>query len=116
MKMYIWKEHKFLPAQVQAMALLKRAVIPKRRDDFVRRFEAAMEEGRKEDDIAICGMPIWWSTKEFRCPAAIRQWQASDMFPNSGITSEFLNEFYIMDVVLNQALSLPAAVDKEKKV
>jgi hypothetical protein len=37
------------------------------------------------------------------------------MFPNSGITSEFLNEFYIMDVVLNQALSLPAAVDKEKK-
>ncbi len=49
---------KFLPSQAQAMALLKRAVVPERRDNFVRRFKAAMEEGRKEDDIAICGTPI----------------------------------------------------------
>jgi hypothetical protein len=49
---------KFLPYQAQAMALLKRAVIPERRDNFVWRFEAAMEERRKEDNIAICGTPI----------------------------------------------------------
>ena len=54
---------KFLPSQAQAMALLKRAVVPERRDNFVRRFKAAMEEGRKEDDIAICGTPIRWLTK-----------------------------------------------------
>jgi hypothetical protein len=49
---------KFLPSPAQAMALLKRAVVPERRDNFVRRFKAAMEEGRKEDNIAICGTPI----------------------------------------------------------
>jgi hypothetical protein len=38
------------------------------------------------------------------------------MFPNYGIMSEFLNEFYVMDVVvLNGALSPTAAVDEEKQ-
>ncbi len=46
----------------------------------------------------------------------IRLRQASDMFPNYGIMSEFLNEFYVMDVVvLNGALSPTAAVDEEKQ-
>ena len=36
----------------------------------------------------------------------------SDMFPGSGVESEFLNEFYVMDVILNRSLS-PA--DKDNK-
>jgi hypothetical protein len=111
-----WDPRKFLPSQAQAMALLKRVIIPERRDNFVRRFEAAMKEGWKEDNIAKCGTPIRWLAKAYWCSGVpIRLQQASDMFPNSGITSEFLNEFYIMDVVLNRALSPPAAVDKEKQ-
>jgi hypothetical protein len=38
---------KFLPSQAQAMAFLKMAAIPERRDNFVCQFEAAMKEGRK---------------------------------------------------------------------
>jgi hypothetical protein len=77
---------KFLPSQAQArMALLKRADILERRGNFVRRLEAAMEEGRKEDDIAIC-RTSFRLTKAFLCPAFIRLRQACDMFPNSWIT------------------------------
>jgi hypothetical protein len=67
------------------MALLKRADILERRGNFVRRLEAAMEEGRKEDDIAIC-RTSFRLTKAFLCPAFIRLRQACDMFPNSWIT------------------------------
>jgi hypothetical protein len=38
---------KFLSSQAQAMAFLKMAAIPERRDNFVHQFEAAMKEGRK---------------------------------------------------------------------
>jgi hypothetical protein len=60
-----WDPRKFLPSLAQAIALIKRTVIPERRDNFVWRFEAATEEGRKEDNIAICGTPIRGLTKEF---------------------------------------------------
>ena len=49
------------------MTLLSRAVVPEGRDDFVRRFGAAVEGGRKEDDVAICATPVRWLAQAYRC-------------------------------------------------
>jgi hypothetical protein len=103
---------KWLPSQVQAMTLLSRAVVPEGRDDFVCRFGAAVEGGRKEDDVAICATPVRWLAQAYQCDVPYKLREASDMFPGSGIESEFLNEFYVMDVILNRSLS-PADEDDE---
>ncbi len=51
--------------------------------------------------------------KAFGCePFRLRS--AANMFPESGLQSEFLNEFYIMDVALNRAPS-PAVLTCDGK-
>ena len=48
-----------------------------------------------------------WFPLAFECKL-LQLLSAADMFPESGLQSEFLNEFYVMDVILNRAPS-PAA-------
>lgn len=100
---------KFLPSHLQAMALFSRAVGPEIRDKFVQRFELEMRGGKEMDDILICDTPIRWLRNAYRCPDPTPINGASDMFPNSGDVSAFLNEFFVMDVVLNRSV-FPAMV------
>ncbi|KAI2495676.1 hypothetical protein MHU86_18860 [Fragilaria crotonensis] len=72
---------------------------------FRQRFRTASGVGCNE---FLCQTPISVVAEAFGCkPFRLRS--AADMFPESGLQSEFLNEFYVMDVVLNRAPS-PAAV------
>jgi len=104
-------ERKSRPSHRRIMSLLSMAVIPEERAAFRQRFRA----GSKDEDgrccETFCQTPISVIAKAFECePFQLRS--AADMFPESRIQSEFLNEFYIMDVVLNRAPA-PAATDNE---
>jgi hypothetical protein len=95
------------PTQRCTMDLLSMAVVPEERCAFRQRFEGA----RKDDNGACCNFLcqtlICLLSMAFECePLQLRS--AADMFPESGLQSEFLNEFYVMDVILNRAPS-PAA-------
>ena len=58
----------------------------------------------------FCQTPISVLSKAFECePLQLRS--AAEMFPESGLQSEFLNEFYVMDVILNRAPSPAASTD-----
>lgn len=99
--------HKFLPSQQQVMALLSMAVTPEDRGMFRKRFQAVATDDDRQNGGAvggaiICNTPIRWVAHAYGCdtlPLQLRE--AGDMFPTSGTESSFLNEFYIMDVVLN---------------
>jgi hypothetical protein len=93
------------------MSLLLIAVIPEERAALRQCFRA----GSKDEDgrccETFCQTPISVIAKAFECePFQLRS--AADMFPESQIKSEFLNEVCIMDVVLNRAPA-PAATDNE---
>lgn len=103
-------EKQTLPTKVRMMSMLSMAVIPEERRAFRRRFRRASKEERKNpvpNSCApgvsdLCTVPISWIAKAFECePFQLRC--AGDMFPESQTESEFLNEFYVMDVVLNRA-------------
>ena len=103
-----------LPSNIRIMLLLSMAVVPEERRGFRRRFRRASKDdkGKKFDPTSsnVCNVPISWVAKAFQCePFQLRR--AGDMFPESRIESEFLNEFYIMDVVLNRAPSPEATGD-----
>ena len=97
-----------LPSNRRIMLLLSLAVISEERSAFIRRFRQASKDDKCEK--SECGsrnlfnVPISWIAKAFQCkPFQLRC--AGDMFPKSRIESEYMNEFYIMDVVLNRALT-----------
>ena len=98
-----------LPTNRRIMSLLSMAVVPEERRAFRRRFRRASKEGEGGETTEptssnFCRIPIGWVAEAFQCePFQLRC--AGDMFPESRIESEFLNEFYVMDVILNRAPS-----------
>jgi hypothetical protein len=89
------------------MDLLSMAVVPEERRAFRQRFEGARKDENGACCNFLCQTPISVLWKAFECePLQLRS--AADLFPESGLQSEFLNEFYVMDVILNRA-PLPAA-------
>ena len=98
-----------LPTNRRIMSLFSMAVVPEERRAFRRRFRRANKEGEEGETTEpissnLCHIPISWVAKAFQCEPFQLQC-AGDMFPESRIESEFLNEFYIMDAILNQAPS-----------
>ena len=87
------------------MLLLSMAVVSGERKMFRQRFQCASkegEEGEKTEPTSsnLCHIPIGWVAKVIQCePFQLRC--AGNMFPKSWIKLEFLNEFCIMDVILN---------------
>ena len=95
------------PSHQHIMLLLSMAVDPKERSAFRQRFHNART---RDGDRGFCKFlyqtPIAVIAKDFGCkpfPLCL----AAEMFLESRLQSEFLYEFYIMDVVLNRA-PLPA--------
>ena len=82
------------------MSLLSMAIVPEERSAFRQRFVNAIRGGSGECRKFLCFTPVSVIAKAFKCkPFQLRS--AANMFPESGLQSEFLNEFYIMDVILN---------------
>jgi hypothetical protein len=106
-------ERSSLPSHRRIMHLLSMAVVPEERGAFMQRFR---EASRDEDGRCcefLCQTPIAVIAKAFGCkPFQLRL--AADMFPGSRTESEFLNEFFILDVVLNRAPP-PAVTGDNKK-
>jgi hypothetical protein len=85
------------------------AVIPEERGAFGNNFgrQARIRTGGAV--ISFVRLQLWSSQK----PLDVSR-SAADMFPGSRMESEFLNKFYIMDVILNWE-SLPAVTGDNKK-
>jgi hypothetical protein len=96
----------FLPSQRQAMALLSMAVPPEDRSAFVDRF-CSFKSGEAEPACPwtgmVCRTSATWIAGAYGCDIALPLRSAADMFPSSGMMSCFLNEIYVMDVILNRA-------------
>jgi hypothetical protein len=102
-------ERESLPSHRRLMSLLTMAVVPEEREPFRQRFWQAMKDEDGRCCEFLCNTPISVVGKAFECkPLQLRC--AADMFPGSGMQSEFLNEFYVMDVILNRAPSPPAVM------
>jgi hypothetical protein len=97
---------KFLPSQQQIMALLSRAVVPEERREFERRFRgvatAVDDSGEHQNAACVGKTPLNWISTAYECEYPSQLQHVGEMFPNSGTESEFLDEFYIMDVILNR--------------
>ena len=97
---------RFLPSQAQAMALLSMAVPPEDRSAFVDRF-CSFKTGEAEPACpstgTVCMASAAWIAGAYGCDIALPLRSAADMFPSSGMMSCFLNEIYVMDVILNRA-------------
>ena len=102
-----------LPSPSAVMSLLIMAVVPEERRAFRRRFRCA----RKKDggECAPVGeflggrTPIRVVASAYGCePCQLRL--LADMFPESGSQSNYLSEFYIMDVILNRGAAPLTAV------
>ena len=100
-----WRdERRNCPTHQRIMLLLSVAIVPEERSAFRQRFVNAIQGGSGECRKFLCFTPVSVIAKAFKCkPFQLRS--AADMFPESGLQSEFLNEFYIMDVILNRAPS-----------
>ena len=100
---------KFLPSQPQVLALLSMAVIQEERGSFRERFGLAARHDKRRNHrerfSRICNIPISWIARAYGCDMPYRLRHAGDMFPDSRIESAFANEFYVMDVSLNRAVS-----------
>jgi hypothetical protein len=97
---------RFLPSQAQAMALLSMAVPPEDRSAFVDRF-CSFKTGEAKPACpytgTVCRTNADWIAGAYGCDIALPLQSAADMFPSSGMMSCFLNEIYVMDVILNRA-------------
>ena len=96
-----------LPTKRRIMLMLSMPVVPEERRAFRRRFRRASkkgEEGEKTEPTFtnLCHIPISWVAEAFQCEP-FQLHCAGNMFPRSMNELEFLNEFYIMDVILNRA-------------
>ena len=88
-----------LPSQAQAMRLISKCLSSKRRQSFHTSFKEAVEKGKKEGDVQICGTPVRWIRESLgNCEQLTVM---SDMFPESGMTSCHQYDIYLMDVILN---------------
>lgn len=98
------KPRKFLPSQQQIMALLSRAVVPEERSEFERRFQDVATTGEEErpDDACIGKTPLNWISRAYQCDYPFQLTHMNEMFRESGTVSEYLDEFYLMDVILNR--------------
>lgn len=99
-----------LPSACQIMRLLSLAVVPEERKDFRRRFRNARrdqvlvreEERPRGSDKFLCGRTAMAVVgTAFEC-VPVQLCSADGMFPETGSTSNYLNEFYVMDVILNR--------------
>ena len=104
--------HKFLPSQQQVMALLSMAVTPEDRPVFQERFQAVATDDDRQNGGAsrngvICNTCLSWIAHAYECKTPLQLRETGDMFPSSGSESPYLNEFYIMDVILNRSLLSP---------
>ena len=100
-----------MPSHQRLMRMLSLAVVPEERSGFRQRFRAAKQGGCHGDNNDVVGVtPLRWIAQAFQSePEQLTT--ISDMFPESGTESEFLNEFYVMDVILNRALKPHDDVD-----
>ena len=106
-------ERESLPTRRRIMSLLLLAIAPEERVAFRRRFRDASRDDDGSAREFLCKTPIGVVAKAFECePVQLRS--AADMFPEHRIQSRFLNEFYVMDVILNRAPS-PAVTGDYKK-
>ena len=107
-------ERQRLPSHRRIMSLLSMAIIPEERAEFRNRFREASKDVDAGGCRFFCHTPIPVIASAFGCePFQLRS--AADMFPESRIESEFLNEFYIVDVILNRAPA-PAATGGDNKM
>ena len=113
-----------LPTKVRIMSMLSMAVIPEEMRAFRQRFCQASKKDDKRNNMEqkpcaigvsdMCAVPISWIAKTFKCKPFQLHCAPGNMFPESRIESEFLNEFYVIDVVLNRAPKA-AATDSLKE-
>ena len=99
-------KRKFLPSQTQAMALLSMAVPPEDRaafEDRFRSFKTGIAKPLCPPTGTVCKTRADWIAGAYGCDIALQLSSAADMFPFSGMRSCFLNEIYVMDVILNRA-------------
>ncbi|KAI2493085.1 hypothetical protein MHU86_21469 [Fragilaria crotonensis] len=95
-----------LPTPSSVMSLLSMAVVPEERRAFRRRFRRA----KKASAPGECGLVggFLGGRTPIRVVATAFGWEPfrlrsiADMFPESGMQSNFLNEFYVMDVIVNR--------------
>jgi hypothetical protein len=87
------------------MSLLSMTVVPEERRAFRRRFRLAKKASTGEcgpvgeflggrTPIGVVATAFGWELFQLR--------SAADMFPESGMQSNFLNEFYVMDGIVNR--------------
>ena len=106
-------ERESLPTRRRIMSLLSMAIAPEERGAFRRRFRDASRDDDGSAREFLCKTPIGVVAKAFECePVQLRS--AADMLPEPRIQSGFLNEFYVMDVILNRDPS-PAVTGDFKK-
>jgi len=105
----------YLPSQNQAMALLSRALIPSKREAFTLRFQQSVtkEDNRILGEPIICNTPTRWIADAFGCDEPFRLREMGDMFPSHGTMSDYLEEFYVMDIILNRHLRPKRKTSKE---
>jgi hypothetical protein len=99
---------KFLPSQQQILALLSRAVVPEERDEFEKQFRevaTARNEEHHPDATCIGNTPLSWISWAYQCEHPFQLRHLGNMFPNTRMKSEYLDEFYIIDVILNRCPS-----------
>ena len=98
------KPRKFLPSQLQIRALLLRAVVPEERGEFERLFwEVATIGDEERPDVACIGKtPLNWILWAYQCEYPFQLQHVGKIFQESGTVSEFLDKFYLMDVILNR--------------
>ena len=106
----------YLPSHKRVKELLCKAVIPSERAAFRDRFDREMgPDALKTAENHVCNTPLRWVREAFGMqedPQKLRE--MADMFPSHGSESEFLDEFYIMDVILNRRV-LPSRRGKKAK-
>ena len=90
--------------QQQIMALLSWAVVPEERGECERRFREVATIGDEErpDVACICRTPLIWISWAYQCEYPIQLQHMGKLFKESGTVSEFLDRFYLMDIILNR--------------
>ena len=109
-------ERTCMPSQTQAKKLLSKSItLPDWASDwFDEYFQEAANGGKIPGEAQICLTPVRWieagilgphlQSPSHCCKLEITQLsKMSDMFPETGLTTRFRNEVFIMDVILNRA-------------
>ena len=94
----------YLPSQQQIITLMSRSVIRSERPWLMFALRRAVQEGeRTPGEEMLCNTPISCIQRAFGRDVPISRLRSlTDMFPAHGTVSDFLSEFFIMDVILNR--------------